>query len=160
MRLLRRHPGSAVSPQAAPPNPGHSDMDPGYTAYTQGAPGAQARTSMVITSTWTLVGRGRSGWKCLARATRRCRVASKSLLKMAGGRGVHRSEPKGPPEGPWAPYCPNNPLKTKEICLQPSGRQRAGEIYSEPQRVTLNPHLITPPCEYSPRAQSPTRTGL
>lgn len=79
--------GGSGPSHAAPPNTGYGDMDPKCSAYTQWSPRAQPRTSMVITSTWTLVGRRRSGWKCLAKATSRCKVASRSLLKMAGRRG-------------------------------------------------------------------------
>lgn len=50
---------------------------------------------MVMTSTWTLVGRDRLGWKRLARATRRCRVDSRSLLKMPGKRVEIGQSPGG-----------------------------------------------------------------
>lgn len=81
---------------------------------------------MVITSTWTLAGRARLGWKRLARATRRCKVASKSLLKMAGrGEG---SEVRA--EGAATTGGPNSPLQTKEVCVQSPGKQRLGEGHS------------------------------
>lgn len=90
-----------------------------------------ALTSMVITSTWTLLGRARSGWKRLARATRRCKVASRSLLKMAGrgegcevratvtaqtwgnGEGLLRSQPPSEDRGDLCPA---------------SGKQRPGSL--------------------------------
>ena len=119
-------------------------MDPKCSAYIQGSPGAQPRTSMVITSTWTLAGRGRSGWKCLARATSRCKVASRSLLKMAGrGGGTGQSRGAAQTGAPWRSPCHNHPLKTKELCVQPSGSQRSGDIHSEPKTVTLCPRHPT-----------------
>lgn len=95
---------------------------------------------MVITSTRTLVGRGRSGWKRLARATSRCKVASRSLLKMAGrgeGTGQSQAATRRPP------CYHNHPLKTKELCVQPSGGERSGDILSELETVTLCPRHPT-----------------
>lgn len=73
-------------------------QDPRCSAQAQAPRGAQPLTSVVTISTCTLLGRGRSGWKRLARATRRCKVASRSLLKMAGRGEGHKVRTQGPPK--------------------------------------------------------------
>ena len=112
-------------------------------------------TSMMITSTCTLVGRGRSGWKRLARATRRCRVASRSLLKIPGRRRGHEVRAPGIPKPGatrWAPYCLYHPLQPEELGVQSSGEQRSGNLHAEPKNsLTCSGH---PFCKYSPRARA------
>ena len=109
-------------------------------------------TSMVITSTCTLVGRGRSGWKCLARATRRFRVASRSLRKIPGRRAGHEVRAPGRPETGatrWASYGHNHPLQPEEPGVQASGE----EIYI--QNLKIASLCSTHPfCKYSPRARA------
>lgn len=118
-------------------------MDPRCSACTQGSPRHPAPYLHGDHLHLDIGREGQVGLEALGQGHEEMQGGEQVLVEDGWeGRG-HRSERKGPPipgATRRAPYCPNNPLKTKEICLQPPGRQRAGDTYLEPKIATLCSH--------------------